>query len=233
MKALPTFLLATVSLLAGIALVKCDGLLSNMNKKELTDLPSPLDEEIMVMRTRGGLLEVSSIRATEIFERKIVTTILWTAVGETVLSIRVPAVYRYQVELAPEWRISRNGNLFTVIAPPVKPSLPVAVDFARLEKNESGLWSLLPGTGNMDEFQRSISARLKKKATLPVYIELQRASARKTVEEFVRKWLVTQTQWKSASQPDIKVLFADEPIESLGPDVFPLYQAPARQAATN
>ena len=74
------------------------------------DGPSPLDEEIMVMPTKGLLLEVSGIKATEIFERNLLISILGISVGNTVLSIRVPAHYRYQIDLAPEWKISRKGS---------------------------------------------------------------------------------------------------------------------------
>jgi hypothetical protein len=38
---------------------------------------------------------------------------------------------------------------------------------------------------------------------------LQREDARKTVTEFVEKWLVTQEPWKSAKQPRIEVVFPD------------------------
>ena len=53
--------------------------------------------------------------------------------GETVPRIRVPVVYRYHIELAPEWRVLRSRDLFTVVAPPGKPSLPVAVDLSRID----------------------------------------------------------------------------------------------------
>jgi hypothetical protein len=74
------------------------------------DVVSGLGTEILVMRTPGGLLEVSRITATEQFDKKCVYTVLGRKVGETVAYIRVPAVFRYHIELAPEWEVYRTGT---------------------------------------------------------------------------------------------------------------------------
>ncbi len=55
-------------------------------------------------------------------------------------------------------------------------------------------------------------AKLAEKAGMPAYVQMQREHARRTVAEFVRKWLLTQAQWQSAAKPRIRVLFADEPV---------------------
>jgi len=182
-----------------------------------SEVRSASSDEIMVMRTRGGLLEVSRINATEVFDMRFVHSVLGIDVGETVPRIRVPAVYRYHIELAPRWRVLRTDELFTVVAPAVKPSLPVAVDLARMEKDASGTWVLLlfTETAALDSLERKVTGKLAKKASMPAYIQLQREAARRTVAEFVEKWLVTQTQWKTASHPRIRVLFADEPVGSI------------------
>ena len=59
-------------------------------------------------------------------------------IGETMPRIRVPAVYRYHIELEPEWRVVRADGVFTVVAPRVQPSLPVAVDFAGIAEGRGG-----------------------------------------------------------------------------------------------
>jgi hypothetical protein len=178
---------------------------------------SALGEEILVMRTRGGLLEVSQIRAQESFDTKYVYTLLGVPVAETVPRIRVPAHYRYHIELAPEWKVWRNGDLFMVVVPAVRPSLPVAVDLGKMEKDVAGTWMLLPFTGDVDvdALERTLTKKLAEKAMSPAYIQMQRESARRTVEEFVKKWLVTQQQWQSADRPMIQVWFADEPMGSV------------------
>ena len=74
------------------------------------EVRSASSNDIMVMRTPGGLLEVSRIYATEICDTKFVYEVLGFEIGETVPRIRVPAVYRYQIELAPEWKVVRAGG---------------------------------------------------------------------------------------------------------------------------
>jgi hypothetical protein len=191
--------------------------------KTAGDVRSGPGNEILVMRTKGGLLEVSTIRANEQFDKKFVYTVLGLKVGETVPHIRVPAVYRYHVELAPEWTIIRTGDVFTVVTPPVKASLPVAVDLAHMQKDVGGTWILIPFNeqADLESLQREITATLAAKADSPAYRQLQREDARKTVTEFVKKWLVTQAQWQSESRSTIRVLFPDEPIGSFGPQAFP------------
>ena len=136
------------------------------------------------------------------------------------------AVFRYHIELAPEWKVLLRDKTFVVIAPPVKPTLPIAIDTARLEAEASGGWSLITGQTLIDELQRSITGALAGKATSATYIQLQREEARKTVTEFVAKWLITQERWKSASEYSIRVFFSDEPIRALGSIPPPFISAP-------
>jgi hypothetical protein len=175
--------------------------------------------EVIVLRTPGGLLEVSRIHTTEVFDATIKHTVFGIEIGETMPRIRLPAVFRYHIELAPEWRVVRTDGVFTVVAPRVRPSLPVAVDFAGLQKDVAGTWILLPftSTDDLNTLERSITTTLARKAGSRDYIDRQREDARETVQEFARKWLVQQTRWKSAQYQDIRVLFADEPAGYIAP----------------
>ena len=107
-----------------------------------------------------------------------------------------------------------------VIAPAVKPSLPVAIDTAKLERHAEGRWSFFTGTAELDALQRTLTQTLATKAASPSYIAFQRDAARQTVAEFVRKWLLTQARWQHLRDARVQVLFADEPIERL-PDTGP------------
>jgi len=164
MKQWQTPLVAVVSLCLGAALAVVVMKVASFEPWATRSGPvrSPVGDEIMVMRTPGGLLEVSRINATEEFDTRFVHLLLGVPVGETVPRIRVPAVYRYHIELAPQWRVLRTSDTFTVVAPPVKPSLPVAVDLGRMEKESSGTWVLLPFTGTqaLDDLERQLTARL-------------------------------------------------------------------------
>ena len=43
----------------------------------------------------------------------------------------------------------------------------------------------------------------------PIKPRQKRDAARKTVTEFVQKWLVTQREWQEARQPTVEVVFAE------------------------
>jgi len=181
--------------------------------------------EMVLMRTPGGLLEVSTITAEERFDSTTNHTILGVPVGTTIAQIRVPAVYRYHIPLAKDWRIRTTAEALVVVAPAVKPTLPVAIDTGKLEGFTSGLWSPLTGTKELAALQKSITNSLGAKAASSQLILLQRESARKTVSEFVRKWVVTQPKWKDKKPPVVLVFFADEPLgEKAAPLLIPQHQ---------
>lgn len=171
------------------------------------------DEQI-VLRTKGGLLEVSRIEATEIFEKEQAHDIFGVAVGKTNTQIRVPATYRYHVELDPEWKLIRSDNTFIVVAPPIKPTLPVAFNTTQLQSYANGAWAVFTGTKSIQELQKSITPVLAGRAVSAKYLDLQREHARKTVTEFVSKWVVSQERWKAGGY-DVKVFFSDEPINAV------------------
>ena len=67
---------------------------------------APALDQVEVIRTKGGLLAVSTIKAPESFHATADHTILGVPVGQTTSQIRVQAVYGYHVELAPEWKVT-------------------------------------------------------------------------------------------------------------------------------
>ncbi len=174
---------------------------------------------LVVMRTPGGLLEVSAIKSVEQFDSATDHTIYGVPVGKTIAQIRVPAVYRYHIPLAQEWSIKQAGNALVVIAPAVVPSLPIAIDTAKLESFSSGNWSPFVGNKEVALLQKSITPTLAAKASQPSMVNLQREMARTTVSEFIRKWVVQQPQWMGAKTPAVLVFFEDEP---LGKSAAPL-----------
>lgn len=178
-------------------------------------LASP--DRVEVIRTKAGLLQISTLKSAETFKASKDHEIFGLiSLGSTVTQIRVPAVFNYHIELAPELKVIVRDKTFIVVAPPVKPTLPVAIDTARLQRFSSGMWSFITGTSELDLMQRSITQTLSVKASTPSYIQYQREAARKTVGEFVEKWLITQGKWDAKHADTIKVFFADEPIGSMG-----------------
>ena len=171
--------------------------------------------EAVVMRTEGGRLEVSTVDQPEVFEASQDHTILGVPVGRTVARIKVPARYRYHIDLAPQWEILLRDGSFIVVASPAQPSLPVAIDTARMQKESFGAWSVFTGAAELDALERSITRTLAAKAASPSALTTQREAARRTVTEFVAAWLVTQPRWQGATSHQVRVLFADEPIDAL------------------
>jgi len=172
-------------------------------------------DEPVVMHTNGGLLEVATINATERFDNTTTHTLLGQEVGNTFAHIRVPVTYRYGIELAPEWRFMLRDKTFVVVAPQIRPSLPVAIDTSKLERESHGVWSLVTGTDAVDQLQKKITPTLAEYAASKKYIDLQKDTARITVTEFVSKWVMSNEKWASAKDYRVKVFFGDEPIQSL------------------
>jgi hypothetical protein len=213
------FLLASIGLNVAI--------FSNSYQRKPATLESQLSpiDEIVIMHTEGGLLQVSTLQTNEVFNATKPHHILGLDLGKTTTQIRVPATYTFHIALAPEWRVSVKGDQVTVIAPPVKPNLPVAIDTTRLERFAAGAWSFLTAESELDALQRSITPILAKKSASLSYIGLQREEARKTVKEFVGKWLLSQTRFKQVTIKHVNIFFADEPIASLADaNVSPLNQ---------
>jgi hypothetical protein len=174
--------------------------------------------EVIVLRTPGGLLEVSRVEATEMLDATIEHEVLGIKIGRTMPRIRVPAVYRYHIPLDSEWRVVRADGVFTIVAPRIRPSLPVAVDFAGIQKDVAGSWVMLwTGDDDLELLERSVTNRLEEKARSKDYLDRQREDARDTVREFARKWITQQTRWKNAGYSEIRVLFEDEPAGAIAP----------------
>lgn len=166
----------------------------------------------VVMRTPGGLLEVSRITAEERFDSTTSHTVLGVPMGKTIAQVRVPAVYRYHVPLAKEWSIRISGETLIVVAPPVQPTLPVAINTGKLESFSSGLWSPVTGNSAIGSLQKSITAQLGQKAESQQLILMQREAARLTIGEFVQKWVIDQPRWRGLKSPTVFVFFEDEPL---------------------
>lgn len=167
---------------------------------------------MMVMRTSGGLLEVSKITAEERFDSTTSHTILGVYLGRTVAQVRVPTVYRYHIPLAEEWNIRISGSTLIVVAPRVQPTLPVAIDTGKLESFSSGLWSPITGPDAVASLQKSMTTKLGEKAASQQLILMQREAARLTIGEFIQKWVVDQPRWRGLRPPTVFVFFEDEPL---------------------
>lgn len=167
-------------------------------------------EKPIVMRTRGGLLEVATVRALERFTREDSRDFWGIDLGTTVSQIQVPVTYRFHIEMAREWPIEVRGFTAIARAPAVKPSLPVAFDTTLMEKYTRAGWARFNKEENLEALQRSMTPTLAARASGDAYRGLAEEAARKTIAEFITLWLLRETDWKRDPGHKVVVLFPGE-----------------------
>jgi len=167
-------------------------------------------ERPLVMRTKGGLLEVATVRALERFTREDSRDFWGIDLGTTVSQIQTPVTYRYHIEMAREWPIEVRGRTAVVRAPAVKASLPVAFDTALTEKYTRAGWARFNKGQNLEALERSMTPTLAERAVGDAYRGLAEDAARRTIAEFVTIWLLKETDWKRDPAHKVVVLFPGE-----------------------
>ena len=169
----------------------------------------PPPAEMVPFRTAGGILHTNGFTQSETVRQE---TASWR--GTTVSQIRFTATYRYEIPLrSKEWNmlIDDARQVAFVIAPPLRPQLPVAVDSRSVQDwTESG-WGRFDKCDHLQTLRREISPHLERLAGSSGYLEVARGQARMTVEEFVSDWLLKNRGWPEHSERFVKVYFADEP----------------------
>lgn len=63
-----------------------------------------------MLRTPGGMLELSTLKVHETFDGTVPHEILGIELDPTITRIRVPAYYTYRIPLAAEWEVLRTGD---------------------------------------------------------------------------------------------------------------------------
>lgn len=164
----------------------------------------------VVMRSPGGLLEIATVTVYERFKRTDTREFWGVPLGTTVSIIQVPVTYRYHIEMAKEWPIYINGKTAIVRAGEVKPSLPAAIDTARMEKYTQSGWARFNKDENLQALERSITPELQTRAHVPAIRQLAVDAGRHTVREFVTTWLLKEQGWKQDGQHKVLVLFPGE-----------------------
>jgi hypothetical protein len=175
----------------------------------------------IVTTISGGLLETATIRMGEDFYKSDARTWWGIYLGNTVSHIQAAVTYRYGVPLDDHaWEIVTRGQTTVVVAPYLRPSLPVAIDTDTWrEKTESG-WARFDKVEQLASLRRSISGDLEGRAKNPVRVDLAREASRRTIGEFVEKWLLTKDpQWKPGAFSVVKVYFFDEMDEGLSTEL--------------
>lgn len=173
-------------------------------------------EPPVVSTIPGGLLETATLRMSEHFYRSDSRTWWGIHLGTTVSQIEATAVYRYGVPLDdPAWQVVTRGAVAVVVAPDLRPGLPVAIDTATLrERTESG-WARFDERVQLDALRRSLSAELEGRAGDPARVALAAEASRRTIAEFVEHWLLARGEWRPGVFSSVKVYFAGEVDEGI------------------
>jgi hypothetical protein len=176
---------------------------------------------------KAGRLEVAVKREQETFKRENEQTYFWDLFnpGKTISEIRVPATFRYHLDMDKDWKIEVKDNSCIVHAPALEPSLPVAFETDQMEKESAQGWARFDGVEQMDKLEKGITSTLNARAKESKKMDVARAMARDVVARFVRRWLLNSDQWQKDRFTSITVIFAnDEKVElkpTLTIDVVP------------
>jgi hypothetical protein len=175
----------------------------------------------LVSTIPGGLLETATVQMGEDFYRSDERTWWGVYLGNTRSHIQVVATYRYGVPLDDQaWEIVKRGQTAVVVAPVLRPSVPVAIDTNTWrEKTENG-WARFDRFEQLDALRKSVSGELEERANDPRRLALAREASRRTIGEFVEKWLLGKDpEWRSGAFSAVKVYFLDEMNEGLSTEL--------------
>lgn len=201
-------------IIGGVLLWKAIGLFGGLPAKFLNQHITQTfrEEHVKVTPTQGDILEVATLEMTETLTAYDMKTAFGDLVylGTTVSEIKVPTVYRYHVKISDDWKLSVNGNVCTVLAPAIQPSLPPAIRTDGMEKRSEAGWLRFNAGEHLAQLEKNLTPTLEKRAGTPHRISQVREGARKAVAEFVRHWLLREGQWKKEAISAIIVRFPDE-----------------------
>ncbi len=163
-----------------------------------------------VVSTEGDILELARVEAEESFTRADSRSLFGDMVylGTTISEIRVPVVFRYHLKLSDEWKILIQDQEVRVLAPMLRPSLPPAIRTDGMEKKSASGWLRFNAAENLAALEKGLTPQMEKRAGDKRHLDLAREASRKSVEQFVRNWVLESHP--DISQMKILVSFPDE-----------------------
>ncbi len=187
------------------------GISENMRPREIA-MTFAQWRQLETKGNQGNILEVATATATETFTRVSELRIAsLVSLGTTVSEISVPATYRYHIDLNGSWQIKgQEDGTLVVVAPPLLPSLPVAFDTSGLKKKTQSGWGRWNAEENLTQLEASLSPQLAVRAADKRTLHEVSDPARRSVAEFVKRWLISQDHWKDGRYRELHVLFPNE-----------------------
>jgi hypothetical protein len=151
-------------------------------------------DKYRVVRTPGGMLEVSTLSKQEKISRQTSWTCpldLCSKLPKTTSEISAEVHYTYRVPLAEYWvleKISDEPLRYRLKAPKLEPKLPVAVSLSTIRES-SNKEIISPSGPVLQKMLPYLGQELANRAVTAPYIQAQNDAAAKTIEEFARKWM--------------------------------------------
>lgn len=178
-------------------------------------LPVLAKDEIVVLRTPGGMLEVTTLIRNEEFRWSTTHTCpivnCEKLFGATISDVRVPVHYTYRIPLSAEWKLKLEKDHFDLAVPRPEPKLPAAIVTEKLEIRTDKKW-FSPNKGeHRDSVIRNLGVEFDRRALQKNYLDAQRENARKTVVDFAQKWMLAQGVPANIRGYPIRVIFPDDP----------------------
>ena len=118
--------------------------------------------------------------------------------------------FRYHLKLSDPWKLTTRENVCVVLAPAIKPSNPPAVHTDRMEKRTENGWGRSNKDENLAVLEKSLTPELEARAGDRRHLRHVREDCRKSVAEFVRRWLLREDHWRKDRFTAVVVVFTDE-----------------------
>lgn len=165
-----------------------------------------------IASTQGDILEVATLQTDETVTKYDMKSVFNQSVylGTTISEIRVPVVYRYHIKLSGDWKLRVEDGHCIVRAPELRPTLPPAIRTEGMEKKSEAGWLRFNAAESLAELEKSLTTTLENRAGSRGNFNLVREPSRKSVAEFVKKWVLAQHQTSPSSIKSITVIFPDE-----------------------
>ena len=165
-----------------------------------------------VQGNEGNILEIATATSTEAFASQTYYTAFGKQVPGTrvVSKITVPATYRYHIDLSKDWHLVPRDQRIYIVAPDIRPTLPIAIDTGSMKKEVEGSWMRINEQADLDALQATLTTELAQRAADPKTVEQISDEARLSVAKFAKAWLLSRDHWRSDRFNEIIILFDKE-----------------------
>ena len=143
--------------------------------------------------TNLSLVERNNVETVErIFSRELRLPFFSKGLkSEAFLTIRCRVFYSYYVNMKGEWLLKLDEKTLYVKAPPLE-CLPPAIDTSKIERKTENGWLVFGEPALLKELEKDISVELYRKAVSKPSVQNVTPEARKGLEEFIRKWVLSE-----------------------------------------